>query len=129
MHPRIGRIVRPLLDCRRGALRAWLARRALPFVEDETNADVSIARNRVRVELVTLLASRFNASIVDVLADQAELARDLYAWMDAEAAALEARAVRPLDAPAGGVARAVDIGALASAPVALQRAVLWRVMR
>src|SRR5262249_21370991 len=60
MHPRIGAIVRPLLECRRDALRAWLASRALPFVEDETNADVSIPRNRVRAELLTLLGSRFN---------------------------------------------------------------------
>ena len=35
-----------------------------PFVEDETNADVAIPRNRVRAELLPLLAARFNPSIV-----------------------------------------------------------------
>jgi len=128
MHPCVGRIARPLLDCHRAALRAWLARRALPFVEDETNADVSIPRNRVRAELMTLLASRFNPSIVDVLADQAELARGTHAWMETQAAELIARAVRLVD-DEGAVARAVDVSVLASAPVAVQRAVLWRVMR
>src|SRR5262249_52565998 len=51
MHPRTGTIVRPLLGCRRGDLRAWLASRGQPFVDDETNVDVSIPRNRVRAEL------------------------------------------------------------------------------
>ena len=42
-------------------LRDWLAARApLPFVEDESNADVAIPRNRVRAELVPLLEQRFN---------------------------------------------------------------------
>ena len=51
MHPRNRRIVRPLLGCRRGDLRAWLAERHIAFVEDETNRDVSIPRNRVRAEI------------------------------------------------------------------------------
>src|SRR4051812_20529529 len=41
MFPRNGGVVRPLLALRRDQLRAWLAERGLPFVEDETNADVS----------------------------------------------------------------------------------------
>ena len=44
--------------------------------QDESNDDVSIPRNRVRAELLPFLKARFNPSIVDVLADQAELARD-----------------------------------------------------
>src|SRR4051812_6474245 len=32
MHPRNGRIVRPLLGCRRGDLRAWLSERQIAFV-------------------------------------------------------------------------------------------------
>jgi tRNA(Ile)-lysidine synthase len=128
MYPRIGRYVRPLLDCRRTDLRAWLAARGLAFVEDETNADVTIARNRVRVELLPLLAARFNPSIVEVLADQAELARDVWAWMNDEAAQLAVRVVRAIESPNHGVARAIDVAALAAAPIALQRAVLWRAM-
>src|SRR5581483_227187 len=61
--------------------------------------DVAIPRNRVRAELLPLLAARFNPSIVDVLADQATLARDVSAWMDAEAAALALRAVHPVPDP------------------------------
>ena len=82
MHPRRGRIIRPLLDCRRGDLRAFLEARGVTFVHDESNDDVSIPRNRVRAELLPFLERRFNPSIVDVLADEAELAREEWEWME-----------------------------------------------
>jgi len=129
MHPRNGAIVRPLLGCRRSELRAWLDARDLRFVEDETNADVSIPRNRVRAELIPLLADRFNPSIVDVLADQAELSRDVWVWTETRAARLAGRAVRAIEGPGEQTTRIVDIARLLRAPLAVQRAVLWRVMR
>jgi tRNA(Ile)-lysidine synthase len=113
MYPRNGRIVRPLLDCRRGELRAWLCERGIAFVEDETNLDVSIPRNRIRAELMPLLAARFNRGIVDVLADEAEIAREIWAWVEDEAARF-------------GPDPAVD--ALKRAHPALRRLVLWRAM-
>ncbi len=128
MHPRNGRSVRPLLGCRRHELRAWLAERRLPFVEDASNQDVSIPRNRVRAELLPLLASRFNTGIVDVLADQADMARVMAAWMDAMAADLEVRSVRPSTAAGGAMVREIDLAMLRAAPLALQRALLWRVL-
>ena len=128
MHPQNGRIVRPLLGCRRQDLRAWLEERQLEFVEDETNQDVSIPRNRVRAELMPLLETRFNPAVVDVLADQAEIARELWAWMDATAAALEARIVRRAATAGDAMVREIDVAGLRAAPLALQRAVLWRVM-
>jgi tRNA(Ile)-lysidine synthase len=128
MHPRNGDIVRPLLDCRREVLRAWLRARQIAFVDDESNADVSIPRNRVRAELVPLLASRFNPAIVDVLADEAAIARDGWQWEAAAAADLAARVVRELPARRHEVVREIDIAALAAVPLALRRAVLRRVM-
>jgi tRNA(Ile)-lysidine synthase len=129
MHPKNGAIVRPLLGCRRADLRAWLDARQLTFVEDETNEDVSIPRNRVRAELLPLLATRFNPGIVDVLADQAALARDASAWLDAMAAELDANIVRRSMLAGGAPVREVDVAILRTAPLALQRALLWRVMR
>jgi tRNA(Ile)-lysidine synthase len=128
MHPKNGHIIRPLLGCRRQELREWLAERTLPFVEDETNQDVSIPRNRVRAELLPLLAARFNPGIVDVLADQAELSREALDWMDATADALAARLVRRGALPDGAKQYAIDADGLLSAPPALRRRMLWRVM-
>ena len=129
MHPKNGPIIRPLLDCRRGELRAYLDARRLAFVEDETNSDVTIPRNRVRAELVGLLERRFNPGIVDVLADEAALARDIWEWMEAAADELSARAETCSHSPSGDAdVWQFDISALRAAPVALRRLVVWRAM-
>jgi tRNA(Ile)-lysidine synthase len=128
MHPKNGHIIRPLLGCRRQDLRGWLEERTLPFVEDETNQDVSIPRNRVRAELLPLLAARFNPGIVDVLADQAELSREASEWMDATADVLAARIVRRTALPDGAKQYDIDAANLLAAPPALRRRVLWRAM-
>ena len=128
MHPKNGHIVRPLLGCRRQDLRAWLDERELRFVEDETNQDVSIPRNRVRAELMPLLEMRFNPGVVDVLAAQAEIAREAWAWMDAMTSDLYARVVRRATTAGNAMVREIDVAGLRAAPPALRRAVLWRVM-
>jgi tRNA(Ile)-lysidine synthase len=116
MYPRHGMIVRPLLDCRRTELRAYLAARDMAFIEDETNADVGIPRNRVRAELMPLVAERFNPAIVDVLANEAELARETWAWLESAAGEFDK----------GG--RELDVARLQAAPAPLRRLVLWRAM-
>ncbi|MGE5245308.1 MAG: tRNA lysidine(34) synthetase TilS [Betaproteobacteria bacterium] len=123
MYPRRGALVRPLLDCRRAEVRRWLVDRGIGCVEDESNQNVAIPRNRVRIELLPILERRFNPSIVDVLADEAELARDEWEWMAQEADALVARAA----AREGGAWR-FDVEALGAAPRALRRLALWRAM-
>jgi len=128
MYPRNGYIVRPLLGCRRADLRKWLSVRELPFVEDETNSDVGIPRNRVRAELMPLLEARFNAGIVDVLADEADLARDEWQWMDATAADLAARLVRPIGVEGSELTCEMVVTELVALPLAVRRAVLWRAM-
>ena len=128
MYPRNGYIVRPLLGCRRADLRAWLSARTLPFVEDDSNSDVSIPRNRVRAELLPMLEARFNPGIVDVLADEADLVREAWQWMNAMADDLTARLVRPIASLGEERVIEVEVGELASLPLALRRAVLWRAM-
>lgn len=123
MYPRNGPIVRPLIECRRLELRAFLADRDVAFMEDESNADVSIPRNRVRSELLPLLESRFNPAIVDVLAGEARLAREAWEIIDAAADEIASRIVKRSDR-----SRTIDIAGLESVPLPLRRVVLWRVM-
>jgi tRNA(Ile)-lysidine synthase len=82
----------------------------------------------VRAELLPLLEARFNPGIVDVLADEAEIARGLSEWIEATTAPLAAQLVRSSSAPGDAPVREIDIAALTAAPLALQRALLWRVM-
>jgi tRNA(Ile)-lysidine synthase len=132
MYPRHGRIVRPLLDCRREALRAWLAarraegHRAAAYIDDESNADVGIPRNRVRAELLPLLEARFNPAIVDTLAAEADIARETWDWLQAAAADAAAQIVRRADE--AGAVHAIDLDALHRLPPALQRVVVWQTM-
>ena len=128
MYPRNGDIVRPVLACRRADLRQWLSTRRLSFLEDETNRDVGIPRNRVRAELLPLLETRFNPGIVDVLADEAELARETWQWMEAAAGDLAARLVRPIGSQEAELVYEMDVAELTALPLALRRAVLWRTM-
>jgi tRNA(Ile)-lysidine synthase len=130
MHPRRGTVVRPLLDCRRGELRAYLEGRRVPWIEDETNLDTGIPRNRVRAELMPLLVARFNPGVVDALANQAELAREMWSWLEGEAATFDAAASgQQLPAsPATDLHRELSVDQLRQAPVALQRLILWRAM-
>lgn len=125
MYPRNGHIVRPLLGVRRQDLRRWLEDRHIAFVEDETNTDVAIPRNRVRAELLPLLTSRFNPSIVDVLADEADIAREVWEWMTGAAEAFKgsrgSRGSRGSDE--------LDIDVLKTAPLALRRLIVWQSMQ
>jgi tRNA(Ile)-lysidine synthase len=121
MHPRNGPIVRPLLSCRRDELRADLAERQAPYVEDESNADVSIPRNRIRAELLPFLEERFNPAVVDVLADEADLAREMWQWLEVQAEELFRRA-------RGSDGLRLDVATLTAAPPALRRSVVWRAM-
>lgn len=54
--PRNGRVVRPLHSLSRTETRASAAEAALPFVDDSTNSSPRYARNRIRSEVLPVLA-------------------------------------------------------------------------
>src|SRR5205085_903037 len=121
--PRRDRFIRPLLGCRRGDLRDYLAGLGIGFVDDASNGDVAIPRNRVRAELLPLLEERFNPRIVDVLADEAEIAREEWHWLQTAAAALTSTACRR-----EGETLCFDAGMIERAPLAIARLALKQAM-
>jgi tRNA(Ile)-lysidine synthase len=123
MHPRRGAVIRPLLECRRQALRAYLESAHLPYVDDESNLDVGIPRNRIRAELLPLLETRFNPSIVDVLAEEAEVARGEWEWT----ASVYREEVDRLVRHENDTWR-IEAQALAALPLALGRLVIQHTM-
>jgi tRNA(Ile)-lysidine synthase len=76
IRPRSGLLVRPLLDVGRDELRAYLTGIGASWCEDETNADLSNPRNRVRHELLPYLARHLAPDVTAVLARAAAIARD-----------------------------------------------------
>ncbi len=134
IRPRIGAVVRPLLDVRRDELRGYLRLRGLPHREDPSNRDERILRNRVRHRLIPFLADHFSPAVTDVLARDASIARDDADWLDRAANAAAAEIVQykegPLDTGgehAGGRLE-VDAARLAAAHPALARRVALEVL-
>ena len=118
------RVVRPLLGVPRTATAAWCREQRLPTVHDPTNDDPAILRNRIRAELLPLMAT-YNTAIRDVLARMADV-------LSAEADAVEAVA----EAFAPAVVRTLGDGRLgvepqemAALPLGLQRVVLRWILR
>ena len=87
---RRGRIVRPLLEARRGELRAALEAAGIAYRVDPSNDDPAHLRNRVRNEVMPVL-ERLGSSAVDALTRFGRLAADDDDLLDAIAAAELAR--------------------------------------
>jgi len=130
-----GTIVRPLLECGRQELRAYLAERRVSYVDDESNLDTRIPRNRVRAELLPLLEHAFNPGIVETLAREADLSREMYEWLDGQADALLAAAAR--HGTSGSRLQAsdfkvesweLDVELLKGAPPPVARFAIWKAM-
>jgi tRNA(Ile)-lysidine synthase len=79
--PRLGRIkgeltlIRPLLDVERWETAAYCERHGLRWILDESNADVTLTRNRIRHHLVPLLET-YNPSVRLAIRRLASLVRD-----------------------------------------------------
>jgi tRNA(Ile)-lysidine synthase len=68
-------LVRPLLEIDRAEIECWLRERAIAWRTDETNRDVSYARNRLRHEILPHLRDHFNPRLDEALANMATLAQ------------------------------------------------------
>lgn len=91
---RDGWIIRPLLDCSRAEVLAFLEARGLSYCEDSSNLDRRFLRNRIRYEVLPLLES-INPGVRERLA------------LAASIAAVEARHLDDLLAPI--LAASVDV--------------------
>lgn len=69
-------VVRPLVGVERAEVRQWLTARELDWREDSTNGDRSLARNRLRLELLPALEETVNAGGRRALARLAALVQD-----------------------------------------------------
>ena len=76
-----GSIIRPLIETRRRDVEAALRAAGLPWVEDPTNRDPKFLRNRIRHEVLPLLAS-YHGDVVVALGRTAALAREAITAMD-----------------------------------------------
>jgi tRNA(Ile)-lysidine synthase len=114
---RRGCYLRPLLDCGRAELQAWLAERGLEYRTDSSNLQAVALRNAVRLRLAPLLAELFpgyRGSLVGLAATMRQV-REL----------LESQAEQFLRWERVGRAFTVDARAFLAAPALLRRQSLF----
>jgi tRNA(Ile)-lysidine synthase len=98
-------LVRPLLEIQRVEIEKWLRERRIDWREDETNKDLSYARNRLRYEILPLLRENFNPRLDRVLAHLATLAQDEENYWNTELARYR---LSPPDAPVVSTSELTD---------------------
>jgi tRNA(Ile)-lysidine synthase len=105
-------VIRPLLRVPRARVLAYLDALGQDYRQDPSNADLRLTRNRIRHELLPLLAGQYNPAIVPTLCRLAEQAAAVQAGEESAARALLAE----VELPRAGPVLVLDRTRLASAP-------------
>jgi tRNA(Ile)-lysidine synthase len=79
-----GWLIRPLLSEARSEIRAWADAEGLVCRQDSSNQNRRFARNRLRLDVVPVLADEFNPNLEGVLAGTALVAQDEEAYWRAQ---------------------------------------------
>ncbi len=116
-------VVRPFLGLTRAEIEQEIRKRDLHFRVDATNLDTRFRRNKVRRELLPLLAKEYNPEIKRLLSELATRAREDEAWLDQQARE-RAGAWRLREDGAEKISRT----ALRNMPLALARRVLRQML-
>jgi len=124
IYPRRDSVIRPLLDVPRAGLRGYLERLGERWIEDESNDDLAIPRNRVRHRVLEELDRAAGGPTRAAIARAAGLIRDDAQWLD-ELGRERFRAVAV--EREGGLE--LDVHGLTQAPVPVRRRVLLEAMR
>ena len=116
-----GPVRRPVLDLTREDLTGYLRERGVEWVEDPTNRDPSIRRNRIRHELIPLFESIVPGATERIAASSGLLS----SWRDfSDREIMSALALVRRDQESGGQ-RTVDRPSWSGLPAALRLGVLW----
>lgn len=78
-------LLRPMLEIRRSEIEAYLAELGQSYRHDATNQDLDLTRNRLRHQLLPLLADAFNPAVVDALLRLGRLAAEAQHTIQAQA--------------------------------------------
>ncbi|MBV9301757.1 MAG: tRNA lysidine(34) synthetase TilS [Acidobacteriaceae bacterium] len=116
-------LIRPLLTTSREEVRRWAEGEGIGWREDSSNANLQFSRNRLRHEIVPILARDFNSNIEEILARTAELAQ---AEEDYWAREIEPAFERIATRTRAGLI--LDVSALAGFDSAVRRRILRRAM-
>jgi tRNA(Ile)-lysidine synthase len=123
MRPVARDLLRPMLARSRRDVLEHLAARSLAWREDPSNADLNIARNRVRHELIPYLERHFNPAVRDALARSAAVRAE-----ESDVLAAVAGDSRRAQGHLDGDTYVLPVDALREAPRAVARLALRRAL-
>lgn len=81
MPPVSGRVIRPLIDVGRQAVEVYLGQLGQTWRTDESNLDISFARNYLRQDVIPRLASEFNPNLMETLSRTVEILEVEDVWI------------------------------------------------
>ncbi len=116
-----GIFIRPLLDTSRGEIEAYLKSRGVPHIEDETNCDLEITRNKIRHRVMPVLRE-INPSATDSINRTSGILREENKYLNQ----LSAHIVKSAERENGGVSISRD--ELCSLPSPMAKRVLRRML-
>lgn len=86
-----GKIIRPLLETTRQEIETYLAENGISHIEDETNQDTTMTRNRLRLEIMPLLEKLYPAAQESICRTARILRREEDCWREQVDAVLPER--------------------------------------
>jgi tRNA(Ile)-lysidine synthase len=116
---RNGRVIRPLLDCRRTELADWLAQRGCSWREDQSNSDTTRLRSFVRHELLARMTAR-NPATLAAMGRTMDILVEEDAYLQEAASSIFERHLVPCSAQLGGAALVLEARIL-EAPLPIAR--------
>ena len=75
-------VIRPLLDASRAEILAYLEARGVSWIEDETNEDENLLRNRIRRKIMPAIRESLGDAAVSGIARSAEISTPLASLVD-----------------------------------------------
>lgn len=118
-------IVRPLLEIWREEIEAFLQSERISHREDPSNQETRFLRNRIRHELLPLLARDYNPKIKFALTQLAEQSAVDYAFLEAAAQ----RQWKRLSRVCGQAGVSLDIATFRKQPASIQRLLLRQAIK
>jgi len=122
-------LVRPLLNFTRQDTADFCSEHQLPVWEDSSNQDLSFRRNRIRQELMPYLRSHFNPKVETALAQLADITAADTTYLTAQTEELYQVTVSKIETPSGSKSWEIQRLILKSAPLALQRRVIRKLLQ
>ncbi len=87
-------IVRPLLEIRKKEILEYLKALGISYVEDKTNRETKLLRNKVRNILIPLLEKSFNPAIVNILNNEIKILKTNESYIEENALKIKDEIIR-----------------------------------